>query len=136
MYPCSGWDVVGSESSIVYCCTVDVSGCQYVHPARPCMIATSLWMLSGMYMGCSQCFWYVSVLWLVQNRVLVVVGLLYVRTYGCACLSVFFSRDICYIYLIYAMVDLLVYISSVNLFALLIKLRINLTFKKSLVDNH
>ncbi len=95
-----------------------------------------IWYVYGMFAVLLVCIRALVGTWLVQNRVLVVVGLLYVRTYGCACLSVFFSRDICYIYLIYAMVDLLVYISSVNLFALLIKLRINLTFKKSLVDNH
>ena len=69
MYPCSGRDMVGSESSV-----------------------------------CDRS---------------------YVRTFGCACLSVYFSRestdDICYIFLTYAMVDLLVYISSVNFVCLINK---------------
>ena len=121
MCPCSGWDVVGSESSIG---VLRYGGCVRVSVCAPCPTLydshesmDDIWYVNGMFAVLLACIHALVWTWLVQNRVLVVVGLLYVRTVVRVCPFIFSlesTDDICYIVLIYAMVDLLINFSTVN----------------------
>ena len=64
MYLRSGWDLASSESGVGTELCPYVSVCLSIHPTRPCILSTSLSMISTMYISSLRCLLHVSPLWL------------------------------------------------------------------------
>ena len=69
------WSVVFRV--FMHCCAVGVSVTPFVRPIRPSIVATSLPVVSIMYMICSQCLLHVSLLWLGRGQL----------CFGCSCIA-------------------------------------------------